>query len=68
MIENNIQVFRGYETASLNWSAGSQYEFDYKSVMPGDGTKPAALACSKVTGNTFRAIPVPSTDKNSLQC
>lgn len=68
MVQDRINVFREYETAPLDWSAGRHYEFQFHSVTPGGGLNPAALACSKVTGKTFREIFVPSTDNKDLQC
>jgi hypothetical protein len=60
MTEKDIQVFRGFKSASFDFSAGYFYTYNYQGPMPGGGLKPAALACAKVTGNTLSNIFVSS--------
>ena len=56
MSKNDIQIFRSFKNFPFDESAGYVYTYAYQNPVPGGGLKPAALACSKVTGKTFRAI------------
>jgi hypothetical protein len=52
MDNNDIRIFRGFESTDIDWSAAINYLCEYQ-TEPGGGLKPAALACSSVTGSTF---------------
>jgi hypothetical protein len=52
MDSNDIRIFRGFESTDIDWFAAIIYVYEYQ-TEPGGGLKPAALASSKVTGNTF---------------
>jgi len=65
-----IQVFRQLKGNTWKMPDGTGAFYQYQSCQSelAGGLKPAAFACSSVTGNTFRDIPVPSTDNHDLQC